>query len=87
MFDLPHDREGDVAVIARKDVCIGTSASNHDLSGLEGHRLRTHRGTSEAKVPIIFNYPLNIEYKTRAGVSNLKSYQLIDYALNGLEIN
>ncbi|MFZ4379308.1 MAG: phosphonoacetate hydrolase [Polynucleobacter sp.] len=87
LFDLPHDREGDVAVIARKDVCIGTSASNHDLSGLEGHRLRTHGGTSEAKVPIIFNYPLNIEYKTRAGVSTLKSYQLIDYALNGLEIN
>lgn len=87
LFDLPHDREGDVAVIARKDVCIGTSASNHDLSGLEGHRLRTHGGTSEAKVPIIFNYPLNIEYKTRAGVSTLKSYQLIDYVLNGLEIN
>ena len=84
LFDLPVDREGDVAVIARKDVCIGTSIRNHDLSGLEGHRLRTHGGTSEAKVPIIFNYPLNKEYKALAGVSTLKSYQLFDYALNGL---
>ena len=86
LFDLPPDREGDVAVIARKDVCIGSSASNHELSGLEGHRLRTHGGTSEAKVPIIFNYPLNDAYKARAGVSTLKSYQLMDYALNGLDV-
>ena len=84
LFDLPADREGDVAVIARKDVCIGTSAINHDLSGLAGHRLRTHGGTSEAKVPIIFNYPLNPAYKTKAGVNALKSYQLMEYALNGL---
>ncbi|MGE5339179.1 MAG: phosphonoacetate hydrolase, partial [Gemmatimonadota bacterium] len=33
-FDLPPDREGDVAVIARADVCIGSSAAEHDLSGL-----------------------------------------------------
>jgi phosphonoacetate hydrolase len=87
LFDLPPDREGDVAVIARKDVCIGTSAANHDLSGLEGHRLRTHGGTSEAKVPIIFNRPLNEKYKAKAGVSTLKSYQLMDYALNGLDLS
>jgi len=86
LFDLPPDREGDVAVIARKNVCIGTSASHHDLTGLEGHRLRTHGGTSEAKVPIIFNRPLNKQYKMRAGVSTLKSYELIDFALNGLEV-
>ncbi|HNH20538.1 MAG TPA: hypothetical protein PLY26_00255, partial [Ferruginibacter sp.] len=48
-----------VAVVARHDVCIGSSASKHDLSGLKGHRLRTHGGTSEAKVPFIVNRPLN----------------------------
>ena len=82
-FDMPPDREGDVAVIARADVCIGASAADHDLKGLEGHRLRTHGGTSEAKVPIIINRALNDEYKLKAGVSTLKSYQIFDYAING----
>jgi hypothetical protein len=30
-----------VVVIAREDTCIGGTASNHDLTGLKGHRLRT----------------------------------------------
>ncbi|MEQ1518206.1 MAG: hypothetical protein ABL931_17130, partial [Usitatibacteraceae bacterium] len=82
-FDMPADREGDVAVIARADVCIGASASDHDLTGLEGHRLRTHGGTSEAKVPLIINRPLNDAYKLKGGVSTLKSYQIFDFAING----
>ena len=84
LFDLPPDREGDVAVISREDVCIGGSKSDHDLRGLEGHRLRTHGGTSEAKVPIIINFPLNDEYLLKASVSTLNSYQIFDYAINGI---
>jgi phosphonoacetate hydrolase len=83
LFDLPPDREGDVAVVARHDVCIGASEKDHDLSGLEGHRLRTHGGVSEAKVPIIINRPLNDDYKLKAGMSTLKSYQVFDFAING----
>ena len=83
MFDLPPDREGDVAVISRHDVCIGASESDHDLKGLEGHRLRTHGGVSEAKVPFIVNRPLNAEYKLKAGTATLKSYQIFDFAING----
>jgi len=83
MFDMPPDREGDVAVVARQDVCIGTSAKNHDLTGLEGHRLRTHGGVSEAKVPFIVNRPLNDEYKMRAASTTLKSYEIFDFAING----
>jgi phosphonoacetate hydrolase len=83
MFDLPPDREGDVAVISRQDVCIGASARDHDLSGLEGHRLRTHGGVSEAKVPFIVNRPLNTAYKLKAGTAPLKSYQIFDFAING----
>ena len=82
-FDMPPDREGDVAVISRQDVCIGASQSDHDLAGLKGHRLRTHGGTSEAKVPFILNRPLNDEYKLKAGVTTLKSYQIFDFAING----
>ena len=83
LYDMPPDREGDVAVISRTDVCIGGSAAAHDLSGLEGHRLRTHGGVSEAKVPIVINRPLNDEYRMKAASSTLKSYQVFDFALNG----
>jgi phosphonoacetate hydrolase len=83
VLDLPADREGDVAVISTAGVCIGASRKDHDLSGLEGHRLRTHGGVSEAKVPIILSEPLNDEYKLVAGVSTLKSYQIFDIAING----
>jgi len=83
VLELPADREGDVAVISTAGVCIGGSEKDHDLTGLEGHRLRTHGGVSEAKVPIILSEPLNDEYKLKAGVSMLKSYQVFDLAING----
>ena len=83
MFDMPADREGDVAVVARQDVCIGSSASAHDLTGLKGHRLRTHGGVSETKVPFIVNRPLNDAYKVKAAGQTLKSYQIFDFAING----
>jgi phosphonoacetate hydrolase len=83
VHDLPPDREGDVVVISTADVCVGASEADHDLSGLEGHRLRTHGGVSEAKVPFILNVPLNDEYKLKAGAATLKSYQIFDFALNG----
>ncbi len=83
LFELPADREADVVVIARHDVCIGAAASNHDLTGLKGNRLRTHGGTAEAKVPFILNRPLSDAYKAKAASQPLKSYQLFDYAING----
>jgi len=83
MFDMPADREGDVAVVARQDVCIGSSRSAHDLSGLKGHRLRTHGGVSETKVPFIVNRPLNDAYKLKAAGQTLKSWQIFDFAING----
>lgn len=83
LHEMPADREGDVAVIASEHVCIGASEADHDLSGLEGHRLRTHGALSEAKVPFILSEPLNDAYKLKAGAATLRSYQLFDYALNG----
>ena len=83
LFDMPPDREADVAVVARHDVCIGGTAGNHDLSGLKGHRLRSHGGVSEAKVPFILNRALNDDYKAKAASQPLKSFQIFDYAING----
>ena len=83
VHDLPADREADVVVISAADVCVRASAADHDLSGLEGHRLRTHGGVSEAKVPFILSVPLNDEYKLKAAATTLKSYQIFEYAING----
>lgn len=83
MFDMPPDREGDVAVIAREHACIGSSRAAHDLSGLQGHRLRTHGGISETKVPFILNRPLDDAYKAKAAGMPLKSFQIFDFAING----
>jgi phosphonoacetate hydrolase len=83
VHDLPADREGDVIVISAANVCVGASEKDHDLSGLEGHRLRTHGGVSEATVPFILSEPLNDEYKLKAGAERLKSYRIFDFAING----
>jgi phosphonoacetate hydrolase len=84
-FAQPLDREGDVAVIGRVDTCLGASEADHDLSGLKGHRLRTHGGLSEAKVPFIISKPLRADYAARAAAGELHSYQLFDFAINGVE--
>jgi phosphonoacetate hydrolase len=84
-FDLPPDREGDVVVISGADTCIGAAQADHDLSGLAGHRLRTHGGVSEAKVPFILNRPLRPEYAKRAAAGPLESHEIFDFAINGVE--
>jgi len=86
LFDLPPDREGDVVVISRADTVIGASEADHDLSGLKGHRLRSHGGISEARVPFILSYPLSPEYAARAAAGPLESHQIFDFAINGVEI-
>ena len=87
LFDLPADREGDVVVISRVDTCIGASEADHDLSGLKGHRLRSHGGISEAKVPFILSHPLRPEYAARASAGPLESHQIFDFAINGVDIH
>ena len=83
-FELPVDREGDVAVVSDRGTCIGARAADHDLSALKGHRLRTHGGVAEATVPIILSEPVNEAYAARAAAGGLKSHHLFDFALNGV---
>jgi len=56
-FELPPDRIGDLVCVSERFTVIGTSASRHDLSGLDAP-LRSHGGTSEQKVPLVVNRPL-----------------------------
>lgn len=53
-FELPADRIGDLVVVSQQDTVIGTSATRHDLSGLDAP-LRSHGGLSEQKVPLLVN--------------------------------
>jgi len=82
-FDLPTGPEGDVAVLGDARTVIGARQVDHDLSGLKGHRLRTHGSVYEADVPIIVSRPISDEYARRAEDTRLHSYQVFDYALNG----
>ena len=82
-FDLPIDREADVVVISDAGTAIGASEATHDLKALEGHRLRSHGGVAERRVPFILSAPLNSEYAARAGTGPLRSYEIFDYLING----
>lgn len=83
-FDLPIDREGDVAVLSDRGTCLGARAVDHDLSALKGQRLRTHGGVTEAEVPFIISEPLNAAYGARAAGRRLKSHEIFDFAINGV---
>ena len=82
-FELPPEREGDVVVVSEGGTALGGAAADHDLTGLEGHRLRSHGGMVEAWVPFILSRPLNETYRARAAAGGIRSYEIFDYAVNG----
>ncbi|HXX50251.1 MAG TPA: phosphonoacetate hydrolase [Xanthobacteraceae bacterium] len=83
-FNLPVDREGDFAVFSSRDTVVGARRQDHDLSQLAGHRLRSHGGLGEQKVPFLLSRPLSADYRERAKSSRLHNYDIFDYALNGI---
>jgi len=84
-FDLPIDGEGDFAVFSDRNTVVGARREDHNLSQLAGHRLRSHGGLGEQKVPFLLSRPLNAEYCTRAKDGPLHNYDIFDFALNGVE--
>jgi phosphonoacetate hydrolase len=85
-FELPEDREGDIAVVARSGVALGDHASDHDLSQLSGERLRSHGGLAEQVVPFILSHPLKAErVEGRAG-KPLRNYDVFSVLLNDMEV-
>ncbi|HSV45428.1 MAG TPA: phosphonoacetate hydrolase [Ramlibacter sp.] len=76
-FELPADRIGDIVCISERFTVIGTSASRHDLSGLDAP-LRSHGGISEQRVPLIVNRKLpDLDTRRR-----LRNFDAFDLALN-----
>lgn len=83
-LEQPLDREGDVAVLGDKKTVIGGRKVDHDLSALKGTRLRTHGSLFEANVPFVISEPLNETYAARGAAGGLRSHELFDFALNGV---
>jgi phosphonoacetate hydrolase len=77
-FELPADRVGDVVVVSRRHVVVGTSESRHDLSGLDAP-LRSHGGLSEQRVPFVVSRPTRV-----AADARLRNFDIFDVALNDI---
>jgi len=76
-FDLAPDRMGDLILVSSKHVVIGTTASRHDLSGLDVP-LRSHGGVTEQQVPLIVSQPVtNLDQ-----AQQLHNYDIFNLALN-----
>jgi phosphonoacetate hydrolase len=84
-FELPLDREADFVVLGDEHTAVGASRAKHDLSGLAGHRLRSHGGLGEQRVPFILSRPLTQEYRRIAETRSLRNFDIFDFALNGVE--
>jgi phosphonoacetate hydrolase len=84
-FDLPIDREGDFAVFSDRNTVVGARREDHNLSQLAGHRLRSHGGLGEQKVPFLLSRPINAAYQKRAKAGPLHNYDIFDFALNGVD--
>jgi len=80
-FELPRDRMGDIIVVSGRHVVLGTSASRHDLSGLDAP-LRSHGGLSEQTVPLLFSRPVAPDVSRR---KRLRNFDVLDIALNHLQ--
>jgi phosphonoacetate hydrolase len=76
-FELAPDRMGDLILVSSKHVVIGTTASRHDLSGLDVP-LRSHGGVTEQVVPLIISQPVSGLDQGR----QLHNYDAFNVALN-----
>jgi phosphonoacetate hydrolase len=77
-FELPEDRIGDVIVVSERHTVVGTSATRHDLSGLDAP-LRSHGGLSEQRVPVVLNRRTRL-----ASGARVRNFDAFDLALNRL---
>jgi phosphonoacetate hydrolase len=83
-WELPYDREADLVVTGDRNTVVGATAAEHDLSALAGHRLRSHGGVGEQKVPFLLSEPLTGEYRDIALSRTLRNFDIFDFALNGV---
>jgi phosphonoacetate hydrolase len=83
-FELPLDLEGDFVVLGDAGTVVGASRAEHDLAGLAGHRLRSHGGVGEQKVPFMVSQRLRPDWVSAHQVKGLRNYDIFDAVLNGV---
>src|SRR4051812_15785495 len=84
LWELPRDREADLVVTGDRNTVIGASETEHDLSALAGHRLRSHGGAGEQIVPFLLSRKLSPEYAEIAQSGRLRDFDIFAFALNGV---
>ena len=84
-YQLPPDREGDFTVFSDRRTAVGARRQDHDLSALGNHRLRSHGGLGEQRVPFMVSRPLSPRYREWAGLGVLRNFDIFDFALNGID--
>ena len=82
-YELPYDREADLVVTGDANTVLGASEAEHDLASLAGHRLRSHGGRGEQRVPFLLSRPLTAAYRDKAR-GRLRNFDIFDFALNGV---
>ena len=79
-LELAPDRIGDICVLSARDVVVGKTEADHDLSVLKGG-LRSHGGRYEEMVPMLLSEPLNAAYKLKAA-ADPRNFDIFDFACN-----
>jgi len=80
-LELAPDRIGDICVLSGRDVVLGKTPADHDLSVLTGG-LRSHGGRYEEMVPLLLSEPLNEEYRGIAS-ADPRNFDVFAFACNG----
>ncbi|KAK8090884.1 phosphonoacetate hydrolase [Apiospora phragmitis] len=80
VFEMPEDREGDFVIVSKKNAVVGSKAVEHDLSSLQGHRLHSHGGLSEQKVPLMMSQP--IQFSEALLTKRWRNFDIFDLILN-----
>jgi len=80
-LELAPDRIGDICVLSARDVVVGKTPADHDLSVLKGG-LRSHGGRYEEMVPLLLSEALNPEYMLIAN-GDPRNFDVFAFACNG----
>lgn len=80
IFELPPECIGDIVVVTGKSKVIGTTETDHDLSGLTDP-LRSHGGITEQNIPFITNRKLN-QPDLGVDLANLRNFDAFFIACN-----
>ncbi|MPY91316.1 MAG: phosphonoacetate hydrolase [Luteitalea sp.] len=80
-LELPPDRIGDLCVLSGRDVVLGRTAADHDLSLLSG-ALRSHGGRYEEMVPMILSRPLSPRYAPLVA-ADPRNFDIFELTCNG----